>query len=645
MADILNMENNHTIQQNEENIHTGEPYLYQPLPPIGVNKNIRLLELLPGTALDDVQSVLFTVDLGDCPEYEALSYCWGEEIETTPIQVNEQTLYITKTLRSALFRLRNPDRSRTIWVDAICINQDDIEERGEQVKIMREIYSSASRTVVWLGVADEDSDTAFDICEQLVEDAQTPGYSGASFNAENNAPERTEIDKNDESVPNLLARSWWTRVWVVQEIVLAKDALVVCGKKEMDWRQFCLAIETGRLREIWETLLLGLVEGNNDFSFYQSIATMQRPVEADSVADQLLGLLIHVRQREATDARDKVFSVLGMLGRSPKELGIVPDYHASAENIFTNTAVAIIKGSGHLDILGLAITNVNSPNLPSWIPSWDNTGQIPSPLRFDARGKRRTTSASGGSLATPDFVNDTVLVLSGHRIDDIQELAEVLPRVNEDDWEDSEDLPEDAGVIASLKSAFNDFSGISRNLLSLTLRLTTFINWETFADISKNDQEIVYWRTVSGADTLDDSGTMEASYKEWYASLAPVRKLIQWRIDKITPAAMFKSFGFIGYLRTTWEKYPEFGRLVAAHATGRRLAKTGQGSLCLVPAETVQGDSIILVKGGRFPLVVRGVGEHIDGKKEWNLVGECYMHGIMNGEAFLENNCVDIRIR
>jgi hypothetical protein len=96
----------------------------------------------------------------------------GETRLISTIQVNEHTLKITKSLRSALFYLRKSDEPRTLWVDAICINQNDLKERGDQVRNMGEIYSRTSRTVVWLGPGDEETDRAFKVRGQLAQEVQ-----------------------------------------------------------------------------------------------------------------------------------------------------------------------------------------------------------------------------------------------------------------------------------------------------------------------------------------------------------------------------------------------------------------------------------------------------------------------------------------
>jgi len=341
---------NTTIEQTnlgrEENIDIGTQYCYEPLPQTGDVKYMRLLKLLPGSPLDDVKCWLETVMLGNCPDYEALSYCWRDVNDTTPIQVNEQTLYITKTLRSALFHLRKVDHVRTLWVDAICINQNDIEERGNQVGIMGGIYSGANRTVVWLGPRDEDSDSAFVICAQVSNEAQFPVPNPKSSEVTSTASLHAEIDKNYGSVLNLLKRPWWRRVWVVQEVVLAKKALIVCGTKEMEWELFSLAIEQGISLGIWQEMMLGLVTVSY-FSFYKSITTMKRSSLADSTAERLLSLMIHVREREATDPRDKVFAILGLLHGDSKDVNITPDYASPPPDVFRATAVSIIKQTHH----------------------------------------------------------------------------------------------------------------------------------------------------------------------------------------------------------------------------------------------------------------------------------------------------------
>jgi hypothetical protein len=126
---------------------------------------IRLLELFPGSSEETVTATLSTVslDASPPPRYEALSYVWGDPTIRREIQISSpgfaMSFTIGVSLEEALIRMRFPDRNRTLWVDAICINQEDIEERESQVSIMGRIYSESAQVLVWLGL-EEPSDEA-----------------------------------------------------------------------------------------------------------------------------------------------------------------------------------------------------------------------------------------------------------------------------------------------------------------------------------------------------------------------------------------------------------------------------------------------------------------------------------------------------
>lgn len=121
-------------------------YEYEPLTE---PRQIRLLHLLPG--IDEVHFTLELINLNNNPDYEAVSYCWGDAADTRTVYCEEQPLQITVSLFTALRQLRLPDRCRTLWADAVCINQDDRIEKGSQVTLMSQIFSKTSRILIWLG--------------------------------------------------------------------------------------------------------------------------------------------------------------------------------------------------------------------------------------------------------------------------------------------------------------------------------------------------------------------------------------------------------------------------------------------------------------------------------------------------------------
>lgn len=136
--------------------------------------SIRLLELLPGQLEDSLQCTLRAYDLAHAPTYEALSYCWGPASSLLPITIDGDSLMVTPNLRSALRHLRRTDYARTLWIDAICINQDDVEERGAQVAIMADIYRNAAQTVIWLGPSESHSRQALRTLALLSEKPRQP---------------------------------------------------------------------------------------------------------------------------------------------------------------------------------------------------------------------------------------------------------------------------------------------------------------------------------------------------------------------------------------------------------------------------------------------------------------------------------------
>lgn len=119
--------------------------IYQPLP----NGFIRLLKLKPGN--NDIHFTLDTVRLADHPEYEAISYCWGEATDTRVVYCEGIPLNVTVSLYTALRHLRLPDKTRILWADAVCINQHDIAEKNTQVQLMSQIYSQPTKVLIWLG--------------------------------------------------------------------------------------------------------------------------------------------------------------------------------------------------------------------------------------------------------------------------------------------------------------------------------------------------------------------------------------------------------------------------------------------------------------------------------------------------------------
>ena len=353
-------------------------YVYSPIP-VG---SIRLLSLLPD---DDPNSPLTCQlidhvlrkphDDGRPDLFEALSYVWGSS--ETPCAISLvipsrpgvlSTLPITSSLHTALLRLRGRTVPRFMWIDAVCINQEDMGERASQILLMTEIYCRANRVVVWLGEAEDGGDVALDqirsaaIPEAIREDwgmvfdrrdAEAGGSELAgshngnwNWNSEDNDTNRggsNGEDKEEQTVSDnashravlsLLQRPWFRRIWVLQEVAAARHILVKCGATEVDGYAFCHGLRSMesylhalRNPELLERInpIVYLVRGS---IFRSKSYTTSSSGEVSLGIRPFRELLDMYRTHRATDPRDRIFALLGMCSDGPTvtAAGLAPDY-------------------------------------------------------------------------------------------------------------------------------------------------------------------------------------------------------------------------------------------------------------------------------------------------------------------------------
>jgi hypothetical protein len=159
---------------------------------------------------------MYEIPLGELP-YEALSYVWGPEMPQRSIIMNDKDLNIRENLWLALHHLRLESEIRVLWIDAICIDQLNIDERNHQVAHMGMIYNRASRVIVWLESSDESSLLAF--C------SLNPGEWTGIFNPSM----LMEGNKKLNAIYSLLTREYWKRLWIIQEFLMARDFVIQCG--------------------------------------------------------------------------------------------------------------------------------------------------------------------------------------------------------------------------------------------------------------------------------------------------------------------------------------------------------------------------------------------------------------------------------
>ncbi|KAI1019241.1 hypothetical protein LB503_009165 [Fusarium chuoi] len=291
--------------------------------PLNGDNNIRLLRLLPSSDRSTrLQGQLFEYPLAQGRQtmhlYEALSYTRGTSQNTKSILIDDRELRITANCHMALEQLRDSFIERLLWVDAICINQSNKNEREKQVRIMAEVYCKARQVIVWLGEATSDSEDAMQKIHAVAEGRVTPD---------------TQDNLIPKSITALLKRPWFRRVWVLQEVAAAQHVLLICGASQIDGYAFCLG-------------LAPYMDASEGFEFVSSVeylirGSIFRPkyTRTDSglitLGIRSLGELMDMYlAHEATDPLDKVFALLGMStdGLSAPELR--PNYSISWGELF-----------------------------------------------------------------------------------------------------------------------------------------------------------------------------------------------------------------------------------------------------------------------------------------------------------------------
>ena len=395
------------------------------------NKQLRLLELHPARDQNDsIVCELRAVNFTDLPNnpYDALSYCWGTSEPTEEISIRvppgklrdvvdkimkrnqraratpqkqqmykelrtpwQKRFYVTKNLQTALRYLREEDQSITLWVDAICINQDDDREKGQQVARIAEIFNKASWISIWLGEAYPGSEGVLDFVSNILD---------------LRALERSVSDPKASpqvwyQLSELLNRPWFTRRWVVQELGLANKACLHLGRETLHWDDFAEAValfarEAGRIDTLFQrspeyvSKRIGNVRSSGAFSIIETTNNLFRWSGTDSSgrpgqinAERLTSLeelVSRLVMFNARDPRDTIFAMLSLAKDIPStfeapsleasqesDASLVADYTSSVLEVFKNF-VAHCTVSGSLDI----ICRHWAPNELPWKPTPEN---------------------------------------------------------------------------------------------------------------------------------------------------------------------------------------------------------------------------------------------------------------------------------
>ncbi|KAI1750614.1 HET-domain-containing protein [Xylaria castorea] len=404
-------------------------YQYMPLPADDDNDSIRVLELLPGTfdnpviyvklRSTNVEAVRF--------KFEAVSYTWGDPTPCKIIVFEESNarLQVSRNCYSVLRHLRNPVETRTLWIDAICINQADIPERNSQVLIMGLIYAAAIHTAVFLGYSTPGSQLLF---RHLARTDRLRSL-GEEQRAES-LPRPTE--KVIRELEHLLKRSWFSRVWVIQEVMRSFRVTFMCGRDTatIEALTSCLYGNVTQMRVL--SKFPAPLELDHE-SFRENLKRCSTP------ARKIYFLAAGAGLCESTDPRDRILALTPLCGGVSPEIDGLVDYEQETESIFRKFALLFLQDGG-LALLWM-IRHPHLREMPSWVPDWtENRGKSHRTLQipdfFDAYDSNQLSGDYKdfhiGSIDDIQSSAPQCLVISGERYGRIQELGPIIHIKNED---------------------------------------------------------------------------------------------------------------------------------------------------------------------------------------------------------------------
>jgi hypothetical protein len=340
-------------------------FVYQPLDPS--RSEIRLLRLAPGVQDAELHCNLVHALLKDKPSYEALSYTWGDGRNRRGILMDGYTFSITVNLKIALRHLRRPNEMRTLWVDALCINQENLEERAQQVQKMRDIFWSAQRVLAWTGEPDE-SDEALELLQVLGQPAAYMYFYELAAKPMTISTINFSYGWREfELLFRFLNRPFWSRVWVVQELAipgsgagdvgwLDNDRVQIrCGSAWVPFSTFnvaCASLVQLMPGIISSVACLSLADPSSRMhpAGLSMFGVVQSCIPTASRQRLSIVKLLHMTHfLKATDPRDRVYALIA-LARDEDHV-LVPDYSVSTAQMLRELVRHLVLTDNNLMVL------------------------------------------------------------------------------------------------------------------------------------------------------------------------------------------------------------------------------------------------------------------------------------------------------
>jgi hypothetical protein len=620
-----------------------EGYIYEPLSdPSGMIRLLFIKHPVSGSEVHDCRLVAFSIE--DLPPYVALSYVWGKPEFNCAIICDGKRFSITPSLAAALNIYRSTrqcEAGTPVWADAICINQADKSEVDGQITLMKRIYSKASEVIAHLGWAASDWTFAFVLVHVL---SDTFDYL-----IENGAPNMTKEEfRRYYCLPGmddpiwvqyfrLFQSPWFVRTWIIQEVALASKVTLFFGRFPITWEVLSKAyqfftimrtqfghphVQTKDPMIAWNSLgmkrLLSLCD----------LARLEKE-EWNTLIDILFNT---ATEYLATNPRDKVIGVLGLLGEglTQERISLLAASRNTVDEVYHTTAVHLVDlGTAHAMIRCSGLNRRKSAQkIPSWVPDWSaQTTEFVTPARIRrnddifcaANHLKRQIYLEGHEAGQHNLNNSlpTKLIVSGAVIDKIKFVSH--PRVPLTVSVSSGDIPKYDNSYVS----FKNWHGSARECLEQAS--------STIAIGPYDDVEDAFARTLIFNNLC--------STPKRQGNFTPITAVVQSYNDLITTLSSNDSSHFSPSKRNTLETY-----FLQALTCYQRyvFAVTEKGYMAMVPEMVAIDDTVALFCGNPTLVVLTDVvmvGERVEAK----LIGEGYVHGLMEGQLKDKHDEVIVR--
>lgn len=662
--------------------------IYRPLD--SALKEIRLLKLLPAASFpEDIQGQLTHTYLTDPCPYEALSYRWGGNNFTQEIKIDGQLIHITKNLEAALRHLRHESTERLIWVDALCINQEDMAERGHQVSMMREIYTRCHTDLAWLGpnpgsvdeqaagntnagppvdwliqglelmrkIAVKDDYTLADLRREQerpnLEHEKFPLFVNPRLNVNVNVLKRgnnviIRYDKQrilDAAFDQSLL---WSRIWVMQELACAPRVVLVAGKTTLEWDLVSKFLGDTPYSDAfhlpWSHGTLNNIK-NHTFQKTQLIEH-QRGIVRDMAEGKLTSTLMDVLSRfkfaESTDPRDHIYGLLGLVS---EEHTIKPDYTKTVAQVFADVCKFFIDSSGTLDIIcqnpwqvsgdtrhqEKANSNRITHKFPSWVADLTMKNYSGVQDRFSALlfAQRGIFAAGPPNCETPCQISEDSIVLRVKAV-----LIGKIGKVLQPSYSPGAQTWAPPSIVTQrwAKLYFRDGNNDSEGNGGDRAAAAAAAAWLASSyEPTGEPATQAFWRTV----VMD-------------CKAYPIRRLTKDEMsiehvpfDKILMSVSSSSSDLEEKKEQERKQENEVAKtkdLFSNPMFDRTCSSwyftiSENGLYCMIRMGAQEGDILAVLDGGKVPVILRPVDQERVDDSRYTVVGTAYVHGYMDGEA------------